>query len=111
MDAVASVPFKAFGSAHVVGLVCVAVAAIATGLLVRSGLFPLLRRILRAALASALVVSAVVEQVWALQHGARTWRAWPLHLCDLNRVLSVVGILTLSPRVVEILYFFALSGT
>jgi hypothetical integral membrane protein (TIGR02206 family) len=69
-------------------------------------------RLLRRALAAALATLFGAEVYLAWRGGWLTWDVLlPLHLCDLAALLCVWTLLRPEPRVVELLYFWALSGT
>lgn len=104
--------FVAFGRAHLATMAAIAVVAAVLAGCARKGLTEATARTMRRALAGALVAAQLAEQLSAHAEGRLTLQvALPLHLCDLNWLLAIVGLLTLERRVAAPLYFFALAGT
>jgi hypothetical integral membrane protein (TIGR02206 family) len=67
---------------------------------------------LRLGLACALVALLSGEVFIAWRGGWLTWMVLlPLQLCDLAVLLAVLALVTLNRRIVELLYFWALTGT
>lgn len=105
-------PLVRFGGDHLVAIAAVAIVAVALALRVRTGMSEPARRKLRLALVAGLVASQLLEELSAFREGRLSLQiALPLHLCDLNWMLAIVALLTLNGRIVEPLYFFALTGT
>jgi hypothetical integral membrane protein (TIGR02206 family) len=99
--------FELFGVAHVVTLLAVAAAAAGLALLARRR-----EREVRWGLAGLLVVAAAAVVAAALGGGRVTvWDLAPLHLCDFLIFVAVFALLTRRPLAIEVLYFWACTGT
>jgi hypothetical integral membrane protein (TIGR02206 family) len=105
-------PFLLFGPDHLAVLVATPLGAAALVRLVRRNPGGAATRALRAGLATALVVfyAGIVVRAWR-----EGWLALeyvlPLHLCDLAVILAVYSLVTLHPRTVEPLFFWAVAGS
>jgi hypothetical integral membrane protein (TIGR02206 family) len=105
-----SPPFVLFGSAHLITLALIGAVAV---------LLPLaLRRYAAAALRPvAVVLAALLLAQEAVDVAIQLWRfgpsvqLLPLHLCTLAVLVTAWMLVTRSPRVFEVAYFWALGGT
>jgi hypothetical integral membrane protein (TIGR02206 family) len=103
--------FHVLGAAHVIALVAIAAVAFLLVWLVRRASAPQ-RFVVRALLTAVLVGTVVFELTRAAREGWLSVEVVvPLHLCDAAILLAVVGLLTGQRHVVNVLYFWACSGT
>jgi hypothetical integral membrane protein (TIGR02206 family) len=102
--------FVPFGAAHQAAIASVGLLALGFVSLVR--VRPRLAPALRFSLAAVIVGLAVFELLVAGHEGWLGWKTvLPLELCDAALVLTVLALLRPRHRLVEIVYFWAASGT
>jgi hypothetical integral membrane protein (TIGR02206 family) len=105
-------PFVLFGSQHIVALVAIVGATLASVAVVRRDPRSRASQGLRLALVALLPALFVVEDVVAWRAGALTLQVLlPLQLCDVARLLAMGALLALDRRLVGPLYFFTFAGT
>jgi hypothetical integral membrane protein (TIGR02206 family) len=103
-------PFVPFGGTHVAALTSVPILAFALVRAVRArpGLAPLVRY----GLAAGIVVLVAFELAVGAREGWLTWMTFlPLELCDAAMVLAVITLLWPQQPLVEVVYFWAGSGS
>ncbi len=111
MTTEAFVRFVPWGADHLGALLLTAISAAAVAWFARRAPKPAVLT-LRIVLATALLALTASELVAAFREGDfALWRVLPLQLCDLAILLAAVGLLTRHRPTVEVLYFWAMSGT
>lgn len=105
-----STSFALFGSSHLVAIGLIAAVSPLLPIAVR-GLMPQLARPIGLLLALVLVSQELLQLVLLLQHHGVTPRMLPLHLCSLAVWLTAWVLISPSPRVFELVYFWAFGGT
>jgi hypothetical integral membrane protein (TIGR02206 family) len=102
--------FVAFGSAHLGTLVLTGMGAAGLAALVRGR--PRVAPLVRAALFLGIAVLLAVELGIGAREGWLTWPMMlPLELCDAAMVLALLSLVWPRQRMVELLYFWAASGS
>lgn len=102
--------FELFGSSHLTALTLIVAAAVLMPLALR-GREPRATRAVGVALAVALVAQEALQVAFVLATRGPSVQMLPLHLCTLSVYLSAWMLITRSPRVYEIVYFWGLGGT
>ncbi len=104
-------PFVLFGPGHLAALAAIALVAFALVCLARTGRRGIALAI-RVLLASALAALAAFEIGRGAREGWLTLQdVLPFHLCDAAILLAVFSLIRPRRGVVEVLYFWAASGT
>jgi hypothetical integral membrane protein (TIGR02206 family) len=102
--------FQLFGAAHLAILGGVLLAAAVLAAVERRYLAG--RKGLRAGLGAALLVETAWWYAYMPWHGQPLFPAnLPLELCDVTLFLTAIALLTLSPAVFDLAYYWALAGT
>lgn len=100
-------PFTPFAADHVAALAAIGLASAAAALGGRRG-----GRASRGAFAGGLLALLLAELLLAWRGGWLTWTTLlPLQICDLAVLLAAYALVTLQPRVIGLLYFWAGTGT
>ncbi|MCF7984921.1 MAG: TIGR02206 family membrane protein [Thiohalocapsa sp.] len=102
--------FQLFGSPHLAALASIAAVALLLPMAVRSRA-PHAASAVGAALAVALLAQEAAHVAFVLATQGPSVQLLPLHLCTLAVYLSAWMLVTRSPRVYEIVYFWGLGGT
>jgi hypothetical integral membrane protein (TIGR02206 family) len=105
-------PFVVFGTQHLLSLVAIGAATLASPAVVRRDPRSRASQGLRFGLAVLLPALFVIEDVVDWRAGTLTLEVLlPLQLCDVARLLAVGALLTLDRRLVGPLYFLTFAGT
>ncbi|MFP4063667.1 MAG: TIGR02206 family membrane protein [Halochromatium sp.] len=102
--------FFLFSGSHLAAIGLILAASVLLPIAVRS-LTPQLARPIGALLALVLVSQELVQLLLLLQRYGPTAQMLPLHLCSLAVWVTAWVLITASPRVFEVVYFWALGGT
>ncbi|WP_462321563.1 YwaF family protein [Halochromatium sp.] len=102
--------FVLFSSSHLAAIGLILAASLLLPIAVRS-LAPSRARLIGLLLALLLVSQELVQLVLLFQRDGLTAQMLPLHLCALAVWLTAWVLITDSPRVFEVVYFWALGGT
>ncbi|WP_295888673.1 TIGR02206 family membrane protein [uncultured Thiohalocapsa sp.] len=105
-----SPPFVLFGSAHLITLALIAAVAILLPLALRR-YAPAALRPVAVVLAALLLAQEAVDVAMQLWRFGPSVQLLPLHLCTLALLVTAWMLVTRSPRVFEVAYFWALGGT
>ncbi len=103
-------PFQIFGTAHLLALAFIAIAAAALPLALRR-FAPGLVTPIAWLLAALLLVQEALQAVWLGRSLGLGLHLLPLDLCTLSVFLTAWVLVARSPQIYEIVYFWGLGGT